>query len=66
LEADQTSSIIYHNPFLALSIQQQRQRLPISKYRNQLLYLVEKYKTVVVVGYFLNFFERFLDEKIVR
>ncbi|CAK5088168.1 unnamed protein product [Meloidogyne enterolobii] len=50
LEADQTSSIIYHNPFLALSIQQQRQRLPISKYRNQLLYLVEKYKTVVVVG----------------
>ncbi|CAK5086902.1 unnamed protein product [Meloidogyne enterolobii] len=50
LEADQTSSIIYHNPFLALSIQQQRQRLPISKYRNQLLYLVEKYKTLVVVG----------------
>uniref|UniRef100_A0A1I8BCP8 RNA helicase n=1 Tax=Meloidogyne hapla TaxID=6305 RepID=A0A1I8BCP8_MELHA len=50
IEADQTSSIIYHNPFLALSLQQQRQRLPISKYRNQLLYLVEKYKTVVVVG----------------
>ncbi|CAG8532054.1 4999_t:CDS:10 [Paraglomus brasilianum] len=33
-----------------LSIQQQRQILPIYKSRNQLLYLVEKYQVTIVVG----------------
>lgn len=44
------SSIIYHNPHLSQSIQQQRSRLPISKYRNQILYLVERYRCTVIVG----------------
>lgn len=44
------ASIIYHNPHLSQSIQQQRSRLPISKFRNQLLYLVERYRCTVIVG----------------
>jgi ATP-dependent RNA helicase DDX35 len=44
------NSLIYHNPHLALSIQQQRNRLPISKYKNQILYLVERYRCTVLVG----------------
>ncbi|XP_077982513.1 putative ATP-dependent RNA helicase DHX35 [Glandiceps talaboti] len=42
-------SVIY-NPHVSLSIEQQRQRLPIFKHRNHILYLVEKYQTVVIVG----------------
>jgi ATP-dependent RNA helicase DDX35 len=33
-----------------LSIEQQRQRLPVFRYRNHILYLLEKYQTVVIVG----------------
>lgn len=44
------NSLVYHNPNLALSIQQQRARLPISKFKNQLLYLVERFRCTVVVG----------------
>uniref|UniRef100_A0A915NES1 RNA helicase n=1 Tax=Meloidogyne javanica TaxID=6303 RepID=A0A915NES1_MELJA len=50
LEVGKPNRINLEDIHYSLSIQQQRQRLPISKYRNQLLYLVEKYKTVVVVG----------------
>ncbi|XP_065827461.1 probable ATP-dependent RNA helicase DHX35 [Oscarella lobularis] len=39
-----------YNPHLSLSIQQQRQRLPVYKHKNHILYLVEKYQTVVIVG----------------
>lgn len=42
--------LIYHNPHLALSIQQQRARLPITKFKNQILYLVERYRCLVCVG----------------
>eukprot|EP00058_Branchiostoma_floridae_P019398 XP_002604888.1 hypothetical protein BRAFLDRAFT_264370 [Branchiostoma floridae] len=41
---------VVHNQNASLSIQQQRQRLPVFKYRNQILYLVERYQTVVIVG----------------
>ncbi|KAL3087235.1 hypothetical protein niasHT_016655 [Heterodera trifolii] len=44
------ASVVCHNPFLAMSLQQQRQRLPIAKCRNHLLYLCEHFQTVVVVG----------------
>jgi ATP-dependent RNA helicase DDX35 len=33
-----------------LTIQQQRERLPVCKLRRELLYLVEKYQTTIVVG----------------
>uniref|UniRef100_A0A915KID7 ATP-dependent RNA helicase DHX35 n=1 Tax=Romanomermis culicivorax TaxID=13658 RepID=A0A915KID7_ROMCU len=42
--------IVFNNPYTSLSIQQQRSRLPIFKNRNQILYLLEKYQTVVIVG----------------
>ncbi|CAH1269625.1 DHX35 [Branchiostoma lanceolatum] len=41
---------VVYNPNASLSIQQQRQRLPVFRYRNQILYLVERYQTVVIVG----------------
>ncbi|XP_070574993.1 probable ATP-dependent RNA helicase DHX35 [Ptychodera flava] len=41
---------VIHNPHISLSIEQQRQRLPIFKHRNHILYLVGKYQTVVIVG----------------
>lgn len=39
-----------YNPYAALSIEQQRQKLPVFKLRNHILYLVENYQTVVIVG----------------
>ncbi|XP_052815863.1 probable ATP-dependent RNA helicase DHX35 isoform X2 [Mya arenaria] len=39
-----------YNPNKSLSIEQQRQKLPIFKVRNHILYMVEKYQTVVIVG----------------
>jgi len=39
-----------YNPNVSLSIQQQRQKLPVFKYRNHILYLLEKYQTLVLVG----------------
>jgi ATP-dependent RNA helicase DDX35 len=44
------NSLIFHNPHLSLSLHQQRSRLPISKFRNQLLYLSERYRCTVIVG----------------
>ncbi|KAL4234591.1 ATP-dependent RNA helicase [Mactra antiquata] len=41
---------VLYNPNVSLSIEQQRQKLPIFKLRNHILYLVEKYQTVVIVG----------------
>ncbi|KAG8430381.1 hypothetical protein GDO86_017906 [Hymenochirus boettgeri] len=45
----EVSSVIY-NPHASLSIEQQRQRLPVFKLRNHILYLVENYQTVVIIG----------------
>jgi ATP-dependent RNA helicase DDX35 len=38
------------NPNANLGLQEQRQRLPIAKYRNQILYLVENFQVVIIVG----------------
>ncbi|BFZ19516.1 hypothetical protein BsWGS_22555 [Bradybaena similaris] len=46
--ADSTS--VVYNPHRNLSIEQQRQKLPVFQYRNHILYLAEKYQTVVVIG----------------
>ncbi|XP_016332269.1 probable ATP-dependent RNA helicase DHX35 [Sinocyclocheilus anshuiensis] len=47
---DTASSPIIYNPHTALSIEKQRQRLPVFKHRNNILYLVESFQTVVIVG----------------
>uniref|UniRef100_A0A183BP13 Gamma-amino-N-butyrate transaminase n=1 Tax=Globodera pallida TaxID=36090 RepID=A0A183BP13_GLOPA len=44
-EAAGSASIVCHNPYLAMSVQQQRQRLPIAKCRNHLLYLCEHFQS---------------------
>ena len=38
------------NPNISLSIEQQRQKLPIFAHRNHILYLLEKYQCLVLVG----------------
>jgi ATP-dependent RNA helicase DDX35 len=48
--SESLSSTFVYNPWRHYSLDQQRQRLPIFKYRNSLLYLLEKFQTVVVVG----------------
>jgi len=45
----QSTTFIY-NPNIALSYEQQRQRLPIFNCRNHVLYALEKYQTLVLVG----------------
>uniref|UniRef100_A0A672T379 RNA helicase n=1 Tax=Sinocyclocheilus grahami TaxID=75366 RepID=A0A672T379_SINGR len=47
---DTAGSPIIYNPHTALSIEKQRQRLPVFKHRNNILYLVESFQTVVIVG----------------
>ncbi|GIX81510.1 probable ATP-dependent RNA helicase DHX35 [Caerostris darwini] len=39
-----------YNSYSSLSYDQQRQRLPIYKYRNHILYLMETYQTVIILG----------------
>eukprot|EP00731_Ephydatia_muelleri_P027081 Em0018g1181a len=43
-------SCLTYNTHINLSIAQQRQRLPIFNHRAHILYLVEKFRTVVIVG----------------
>lgn len=43
-------SFVAYNPNISLSLQQQRQRLPVFKYRNHILYALEKYQTLVLSG----------------
>ena len=46
---DTTDTAIY-NPNSSLSMNLQRQRLPIFMHRTNILYLLEKYETVIIVG----------------
>jgi len=48
--AETMSSSVVYNPNASMSIERQRQSLPVFRYRNHILYLVENYRTVVVVG----------------
>ncbi|CAI8014753.1 Probable ATP-dependent RNA helicase DHX35 [Geodia barretti] len=43
-------TVLSYNPHINLTLTQQRQRLPIFKYRSQIMYLTEKYRTVVIIG----------------
>ncbi|EDL96629.1 DEAH (Asp-Glu-Ala-His) box polypeptide 35 (predicted), isoform CRA_b [Rattus norvegicus] len=47
---ENSGTTVIYNPYAALSIEQQRQKLPVFKLRNHILYLVENYQTVVIVG----------------
>ncbi|XP_065064224.1 probable ATP-dependent RNA helicase DHX35 [Rhopilema esculentum] len=49
-EGDGAGTFFRYNPNISLSIQKQRQELPVFKYRNHILYLIEKFQTVVLVG----------------
>lgn len=44
-----SSSFVY-NPYMSLDLQTQRNKLPITKYRNDVLFLCEKYQTLILVG----------------
>ncbi|WKY02430.1 hypothetical protein Q1695_016021 [Nippostrongylus brasiliensis] len=46
----QDALTVYNNPYASLNMKQQRARLPIFKNRDHVLYLCEKYRTVVIVG----------------
>uniref|UniRef100_A0A8D0VMJ5 RNA helicase n=1 Tax=Sus scrofa TaxID=9823 RepID=A0A8D0VMJ5_PIG len=48
--AENSATTVVYNPYAALSIEQQRQKLPVFKLRNHILYLIENYQTVVIVG----------------
>ncbi|XP_069508390.1 probable ATP-dependent RNA helicase DHX35 isoform X2 [Ambystoma mexicanum] len=48
--AEVSGTAVVYNPHASLSIEQQRQRLPVFKLRNHILYLVENFQTVVIVG----------------
>ncbi|XP_047439691.1 probable ATP-dependent RNA helicase DHX35 [Mugil cephalus] len=50
LNSETTGSPIIFNPHTALSIEKQRQKLPVFKHRNNILYLVESFQTVIIVG----------------
>ncbi|CAI2349570.1 unnamed protein product [Caenorhabditis sp. 36 PRJEB53466] len=41
---------VHNNPYASLNIQQQRIRLPIFKNRGHILYMCERYRTVIIVG----------------
>ncbi|KAI8981509.1 P-loop containing nucleoside triphosphate hydrolase protein [Pilobolus umbonatus] len=49
-EADEAVLIHAEKQYRHLSLQQQRERLPVFKLRKELLYLVETYQTTIVVG----------------
>ncbi|XP_025033358.1 probable ATP-dependent RNA helicase DHX35 isoform X1 [Python bivittatus] len=48
--AESSSVSVIYNPYISLSVEQQRQKLPVFKLRNHILYLVENYQTLVIVG----------------
>ncbi|XP_042561269.1 probable ATP-dependent RNA helicase DHX35, partial [Clupea harengus] len=50
LTTETTGSPVIYNPHTALSIEKQRQNLPVFKHRNNILYLLESYQTVIIVG----------------
>ena len=47
---EETGTCIVYNSNVALSLEQQRQKLPVFSMRNHILYMLEKHQTVVIVG----------------
>jgi ATP-dependent RNA helicase DDX35 len=50
---NETTSFIY-NSNNSLSLAAQRERLPIRRYKNDILYCLEKYQTLILVGMMTN------------
>ncbi|XP_063708718.1 probable ATP-dependent RNA helicase DHX35 [Culicoides brevitarsis] len=50
LSVDDAVSTFIFNPHHSLSLQTQRERLPIRQYRDRILYCLENYQTLVLVG----------------
>ncbi|XP_039590993.1 probable ATP-dependent RNA helicase DHX35 isoform X2 [Polypterus senegalus] len=50
LPGETGGSPVIFNPNAALSIEKQRQKLPVFQHRNHILYMLEIYQTVVIVG----------------
>ncbi|XP_049882164.1 probable ATP-dependent RNA helicase DHX35 isoform X2 [Pectinophora gossypiella] len=49
IDKDAKSNFVY-NRYHHLPLETQRQKLPVFQYRNHILYLLEKYQTVVLIG----------------
>ncbi|CAH1642392.1 unnamed protein product [Spodoptera littoralis] len=49
VDSDSTTSFVY-NRYHHLPLDTQRQKLPVFQYRNHILYLLEKYQTLVLIG----------------
>ncbi|KAI4884892.1 hypothetical protein NFI96_013074 [Prochilodus magdalenae] len=50
LATEPSGPVLIYNPHSTLSVEKQRQKLPVFKHRNNILYLVESFQTVVIVG----------------
>ncbi|XP_068707056.1 probable ATP-dependent RNA helicase DHX35 [Montipora foliosa] len=50
VNGEDTADAAIYNPNSSLSMSLQRQRLPIFMHRTNILYLLEKYETVIIVG----------------
>ena len=50
VDGNDTADTAIYNPNSSLSMNLQRQRLPIFMHRTNILYLLEKYETVIIVG----------------
>ncbi|KAK7869960.1 hypothetical protein R5R35_013734 [Gryllus longicercus] len=49
IDPNHATAFVY-NPYISLTLQQQRKQLPIFNNRNHILYLLENYQTLVLVG----------------
>ncbi|KAK8805865.1 hypothetical protein WA158_002521 [Blastocystis sp. Blastoise] len=49
-DIEESSTVIIDQSNTQSSITQQRRNLPIYQYRNQLLYVIEKYQVIIIVG----------------
>uniref|UniRef100_A0A2L2YGK4 RNA helicase n=1 Tax=Parasteatoda tepidariorum TaxID=114398 RepID=A0A2L2YGK4_PARTP len=49
-DINETDQPAFYNHDFHLSVDQQRQRLPIHKYKNHILYLLENFQTIIVLG----------------
>ncbi|GAA6074363.1 probable ATP-dependent RNA helicase DHX35, partial [Tachysurus ichikawai] len=50
LNSEPSGTAIIYNPYGALSVEKQRQKLPVFKHRNNILYMLESFQTVVILG----------------
>lgn len=49
VDVNNATTFVY-NPYFSMSLDQQRKKLPIFQNRDHIIYLLEKYQTLVLVG----------------